>query len=569
MHDMGTVGGMNNVKPFLDDFNDGNTTGWFNWGGTWSAAGGVLAMTAAGAGYLAQANSDADHEARFDYRFTDTAGGDYGHFVFRFESSDDYLSVLVLPGYLELRSAVNGTVTALDTASIGTTDGQWYTLRAQCDGANVTVWRSTPGELETAVLTTTAAVPLTTSYLTFGLYNSTGSTSPFQYDNIRIFSDSLSTTTTFAVNAADELTSATVSTGGTTYFEYDAWGRMARKYMGSSGSPTFEAVSEYKYDDKLMAVTSNFPDEGNVSYTYGGDGQRRSRTADAVTRHYNWSPFGLLNEANNAGNLVRSHVGRVADISGANPASGSYNYPLSNMAGSVRARLDASGIQQGVGEYSPYGDVAASAGDLGLWSYAGNHWDAEAGMFLLAYRCYSPSLARWTTPEPSGKESPNLYWYCMANPSTFIDVDGLSSVRPGVIGAFILGGAIGGGITGAVCGLTSNAPGAPRWENVLAGAAVGATAGIVTNSVIAGTVAGRMPHLAPLAIGVGAFGAGITSFVGSGGNGRAGLNGAGWGGITTWLGMPHISLVNIGFSVSTARGTASIFAHLPGSICAP
>jgi YD repeat-containing protein len=33
------------VEPYEDDFEDGATTGWSNWGSTWSAAGGVLVKT--------------------------------------------------------------------------------------------------------------------------------------------------------------------------------------------------------------------------------------------------------------------------------------------------------------------------------------------------------------------------------------------------------------------------------------------------------------------------------------------------------------------------------------------
>jgi hypothetical protein len=46
------------VEPYEDDFEDGATTGWSNWGGTWAAAGGVLVKTNYGGGNIVKRSAD-------------------------------------------------------------------------------------------------------------------------------------------------------------------------------------------------------------------------------------------------------------------------------------------------------------------------------------------------------------------------------------------------------------------------------------------------------------------------------------------------------------------------------
>jgi RHS repeat-associated protein len=211
------------------------------------------------------------------------------------------------------------------------------------------------------------------------------------------------------------------------YFEYDAWGRMSRKYMGSSGSPTFEATYEYKYDDKLVAVSSNFPDEGNVTYEYGGDGQRRSRTAGGVTTYLNWGPMGPLSEQNSSGALTESYVGIFASVSGSNPASGSYEYFLRDANSSVRSTVDGSFLVTAQSAYDPYGGVIDETGVMPAFVYTG-HWREElTGMYFAYHRVLDPATARWLRREPTGADGPNSYRYALNNPVSFYDPDGLSA----------------------------------------------------------------------------------------------------------------------------------------------
>ena len=234
--------------------------------------------------------------------------------------------------------------------------------------------------------------------------------------------------------AADELVSQAV--GGTnTSFAYYAWGRMTSKSDG-----TYSATYAYRYDDKLCFVTSDFPDEGNVSYTYGSDGKRRSRTAGGTTTRYRWDVgWNMLNEEDNLGNLTRTHVmdsplaqvaNVLADVAGTNPATGAYRYYGSDHLGSTRGLYDGGKSALGGYEYTPYGEVYANSGSVALEglaaAFTGKPWDAAAQMYYFPYRWYSPSSARWLTRDPLGMvDGPNVYGYVRNMPVQLIDPEGL------------------------------------------------------------------------------------------------------------------------------------------------
>src|SRR5690606_15091757 len=107
---------------------------------------------------------------------------------------DDYLFIQIRPTSIALVKKIGSTWTTLDSETISTTANQWYTLRAEYVGANATVWRSTEGALETPVLTTAAAEPLTTTLVAIAINDAGQGATAYQFDNVRVLADDLSTT---------------------------------------------------------------------------------------------------------------------------------------------------------------------------------------------------------------------------------------------------------------------------------------------------------------------------------------------------------------------------------------
>ncbi|HIJ73109.1 MAG TPA: RHS repeat-associated core domain-containing protein [Candidatus Hydrogenedentes bacterium] len=232
------------------------------------------------------------------------------------------------------------------------------------------------------------------------------------------------TTTAFEYTNANELTKQTV--GGTvTNFTYDKYGRMTAKTQGG-----YSAAYAYRYSQMLYSVTSDFPGEGTVTYQYGGDLKRRSRTVSGTTTNYNWDAgYSVINEEDSGGDLTMTYIGKLADVSGDDPSSGTWRYYSHDHLGSTRRLRDASKSSLGQYEYTPYGEIYAETGATITNEFTSHAWDDTSDLYFAPYRYYNPSFARWTTPDPVGMiDGPNQYAYVANSPVMGMDFLGTFSL---------------------------------------------------------------------------------------------------------------------------------------------
>jgi len=234
---------------------------------------------------------------------------------------------------------------------------------------------------------------------------------------------------TYAYNDANELTSMSRDGSATVTFTYDDWGRTVSKYTANDSTDY-----EYRYGAKLYSVTSAFPDEGTVTYNYGGDGKRRSRTYGSTVTFYLWDAgWNVINEmVSNMGppaltnTYVHGPMGIVAHVEGSSPSTGDYQcYFLDNL-GSTRALYDDDTSNTSDYEYTPYGGMYAAAGSESTTRlYTGHDWDGTSQLYFAPYRFYNPYTARWMTRDPLGMvDGPNVYAYVLNNPVSNRDVLG-------------------------------------------------------------------------------------------------------------------------------------------------
>ncbi|MBI5093080.1 MAG: RHS repeat-associated core domain-containing protein [Candidatus Hydrogenedentes bacterium] len=323
---------------------------------------------------------------------------------------------MVYPTWMWLRQFVGGVMTDFGTWSNTSTAGSWYDLRIECDGANINVWKGPKGGTMSLIKQVSTCTVTTSDSLWFITVDS-----QWSFDNIRVLSDSLSSSATLAYDNANELTSRTVD-GLATAYTYDDSGRMTGKTMGS-----YTATYGYNYGDKLTSVTSNFPWESAVTYAYGGDGKRRSRTAGGVTAQYKWGAgFDLVNEETSAGALARTYYGRLADVAGTDPATGAYRYYHHDHLGSTRRVTDQSKATLAAYEYTPYGeDLFASGPADVMYRYAMLARDSATGLDFAPFRYYMPGAGRWASRDPLGMvDGPNEYGYGIGAPSMYSDPTG-------------------------------------------------------------------------------------------------------------------------------------------------
>ncbi|WP_420174907.1 RHS repeat-associated core domain-containing protein [Luteococcus sp. OSA5] len=275
--------------------------------------------------------------------------------------------------------------------------------------------------------------------------------------------NALASTRTFDHNRADQLTVADGSTDG---FGWDAngdetasrgWlpgsvrGRTAVK-TSSIGDvaqwtlPDTNQVFNFTHAQVLPTGTRNLTWAHDQSFTYNPVGM------DSYTSPNNQGQVSLFTLP--TGQTLGYQVG------------GKMIYFHKDRQGSVLAMSNDAGDKEAFYRYDPYGQPR----DYFRWSdeakanilmYVGLPRDFSTGLIRMGARWYDPSIARFTTADPSGQEQ-NPYLYAAANPINNVDPDGLYNFEDaaGTIATFSGAGAglgatagcIGGGISGGIGG---------------------------------------------------------------------------------------------------------------------
>ena len=242
---------------------------------------------------------------------------------------------------------------------------------------------------------------------------------------------------------------------------------------GSSGSPRHGALAAFeggkgnsKQISGLHIRSSGSPFEGGLGgcSSYGGDGKRGNRVTATDETWYNWAGWSVLmaagssedgtyltagmfagqavpleeDDADGTGNFTRwerlrgkpsLNMGRNgAHADGSNPSTGTWRYYTHDHLSSTRNVYDSSKNRLASYDYTPYGEVYASASfPTANHTFTGHAWDSASGMYFAPFRHYVPGLGRWITPDPLGMvEGTNVYAYTSGNPVVLIDLLGLA-----------------------------------------------------------------------------------------------------------------------------------------------
>jgi RHS repeat-associated protein len=231
-------------------------------------------------------------------------------------------------------------------------------------------------------------------------------------------------TTTYAHNAADQLTSA-AGPAGTTNYGYDDNGRQT-----SAGNASYA----WNLADQMVSATVATV---TTSYSYDAAGNRLTATSGGSTTTYLWDENAdlpqLALERDVTGAALRRHL---HDHAGALQltASGSDYWPLLDPYDSVAGLTDASGALARTTSYEPFGAVrsttaliaGAPASSLG---YDSQQLDPATGLYNLRARQYDPASGRFLATDPIAPalSDPYVSAYVYANnrPTVLADPSGL------------------------------------------------------------------------------------------------------------------------------------------------
>ncbi len=274
------------------------------------------------------------------------------------------------------------------------------------------------------------------------------------------------TASSFVYDSVGRLKSTTQ--GGTTRaYEYDLNGNRSRFTLNGGG----QIVPTYDSQDRLQIY-------GGASYTYGSNGELRTKTVGSAVTAYTYDALGNLThvqlpsgavldylidgqnrrvgvklngvlqkawvyqnqlnpvaEFDGSGNLVSRFVyGSRANVPDYMLKGGNVYRIVSDHLGSVRLVVDTTtgNIAQRI-DYDEFG-VATVAAGVGFqpFGFAGGLTDDSTKLTRFGARDYDPSLGRWIAKDPArfGGGATGLYAYAANDPMNNRDPSGLSWFTP-------------------------------------------------------------------------------------------------------------------------------------------
>ena len=190
--------------------------------------------------------------------------------------------------------------------------------------------------------------------------------------------------------------------------------------------------------------------QNTISYKYGDDGIRTSKTVNGVVTTYT-TIDGRVTSQDDGTNKIYFRYDKNNQLVGFNRNGTEYLYEL-NGQGDVIGILDTTGkklVSYSYGEWGTCTIVSDTSGinlgNINPMRYRSYYLDNETGFYYLQSRYYDPNVGRFiNADEPSMLElsqgevlGANLFTYCNNNPVMRIDSNGSFSIRNDTIATVI------------------------------------------------------------------------------------------------------------------------------------
>ena len=172
-----------------------------------------------------------------------------------------------------------------------------------------------------------------------------------------------------------------------------------------------------------------------ISYTYGSDGTRLTKTVNGVKTSYTWDGAQLVSQTTTGGDTL--YFIYHGDSRVAVEYKGNTYYYIYNLQGDVVGLVNSSGNTVVSYTYDAWGNpesisgsMASTLGAANPFRYRSYYFDTESGLYYLMSRYYDPVVGRFINEDAllGGKGdilAYNLFAYCSNNPITRCDCFGL------------------------------------------------------------------------------------------------------------------------------------------------
>ncbi len=191
------------------------------------------------------------------------------------------------------------------------------------------------------------------------------------------------------------------------HYTYDVFDHRISKSLDSTGSGAYDRIEDYVYDGNNVVLDFVDPDGAGPA------------SLALATRYLN-------------GPGVTDAFDQVYAQEAA--ATGSVLWLLADNLGTTRDVVDNTGAVVGHFVYNSFGQLATGPTNLTRYLYAGQAWDADAGLQYNWHRWYDPAVGRWISEDPIGfvAGDANLSRYVGNSPTLYIDPHGLDTVKDSI-----------------------------------------------------------------------------------------------------------------------------------------
>ncbi|MHB8706381.1 MAG: RHS repeat-associated core domain-containing protein [Coriobacteriia bacterium] len=263
----------------------------------------------------------------------------------------------------------------------------------------------------------------------------------FGYDDAGRLSEwydpSADATTTYAFDAASNLTGVSVAGTPVATFTVDAADRITNAGFtyDAAGNLTSDGTRDFSHDAacRLTAVKDASTEATIATYTYDAMNRRVSATeaSGTVFFHYDGASARVIAETDEAGETIVTYAyDDRGQLHAMTRGGATYFYHL-NARGDVVALSDASGGVVNTYRYDPWGTLIGSEETVeNPYRYASYRADASTGLYYCWNRYYAPELGRFLTRdiypgETSDPVTMNPYLYCGGDPVNYVDPSGM------------------------------------------------------------------------------------------------------------------------------------------------
>ena len=230
-------------------------------------------------------------------------------------------------------------------------------------------------------------------------------------------------------------------------YQYDALRRKTGFEFGNpsgsllTGQYGFKQTATGDATALVDGFSAHGPNGKTVSFTYGSDGIRTSKTVDGYTHQYILEDGLIRAETIEDGPSTHyrfyyfDEAGRPVGFT--EEYLGTYFY-LKNLQGDVIGLVNTSGQLVAEYTYDSWGKVTSVtandwsvqyAANLNPYRYRGYFYDRETGLYYVGSRYYDPEVGRWINADGllstgQGTIGNNMFAYCLNNPVNRIDITG-------------------------------------------------------------------------------------------------------------------------------------------------